>query len=256
MAEPSRTDRDRRWWWAVGAIAAVILGFVAVLVIVDDDDDDTVTGGDTTTSTTIEDTTTTAPSSTTTEPTSSSTSTTVVDTTTAVFPFADSDLRFTDPMEAVEYWAEGYVGFVDPVYSDYMAGDSRSGEVVVRPTPDGPETVVLVRQLDDTWWILGSIAEHISVDEPQALDRLTSPVALSGTAVAFEGQVSVELWTDGAEEPLAMTFVTGGGDEPRPFEGTLSFDQQPATDGGALLFRPHSGEDGRVWEASVLRVRF
>lgn len=261
MTQPiSPERRDRRWWYVGGAVVVILLLLLgAILVFDDDDDSETVAGADATSSTTEdpETTTTSTTEATGTTVTTSTTTTTVpVDTTTAVFPFADSDVRFDDPVEAVEFWAEGYLGFVDPVYSEFRQGDSRSGEVVVRPVEDGPETTVFVRQLDDTWWILGAAAENIEIEEPDALATLSSPVTVSGRALAFEGNVNVELWTDGAAEPLAMTIVTGGGDEPRRFEGTLTYEQQPRTPGGALILRSRSGEDGSLWEASVLRVRF
>jgi hypothetical protein len=66
----------------------------------------------------------------------------------------------------------------------------------------------------------------------------------------------VQLWTDRADEPLAMTTVTGGGTELAPFEGTLTFDRRPATRSGALILRSYGGEAGGVWQATVLRVHF
>lgn len=50
-------------------------------------------------------------------------------------------------------------------------------QVGVRPTMDGPETTVLVRQSgDEGWWILGAASENIVVTQPVAGDVLTSPV--------------------------------------------------------------------------------
>ena len=255
MAEPrGNGGTDRRWWYAVGAAVVLLLVVGALVFLAADDDGDTTAGPGTTTTTEEPDTTTSSTSATSTTETTATTA--PVDTTTAVFPFAGDGPRFGDPVEAVEYWAEGILGFVDPVYSEFREGDSRSGEVVVQPTADGPETTVFVRQLDETWWILGAAAQNIEVDEPEALATLTSPVTVSGRALAFEGNVEVELWTDAADGPLAMVTVTGGGDELRAFEGTLTFDGQPQTPGGALILRSRSAEDGSTWEASVLRVRF
>ena len=41
----------------------------------------------------------------------------------------------------------------------------------------------------------------------------------------------------------------------RPFSGEVEF-TTPSTDRGAVVFLTTSAEDGRVWQASVLRVRF
>jgi hypothetical protein len=180
----------------------------------------------------------------------------VPDRTGAVFPFVADDLRFDEPLAAAEAYAERYLGFADPVYSEFRQADSRSGEVGVRPRADGPETVFLLRQLDDTWWILGTTSDAIIVDRPEAGAVLSSPVSVQGRAHTFEGVVDVQLWTDRADEPLAMTTVTGGGTELAPFEGTLTFDRRPATRSGALILRSYGGEAGGVWQATVLRVHF
>jgi hypothetical protein len=180
----------------------------------------------------------------------------VPDRTGAVFPFLADDIRFDQPLAAARAYAEGYLGFDDPLYSEFRPGDSRSGEVGVQPTADGPETVILLRQLDSSWWILGATSDAIIVDQPRPGAAISSPVSLRGRAHTFEGVVNVELWTDRADEPLAMTTVAGGGTELAPFEGTLTFDRRPATRSGALILRSHGGEAGVVWQATVLRVHF
>lgn len=176
----------------------------------------------------------------------------------AVWPFADSDVRYTDPVEAARGFAVDYVGFTDPIVGEFQAGDNRSGEVEVRSFENGPATVVLVRQItdDDTWWVLGSATENIVVEQPEALSTVTSPLTVSGEARAFEGTVDVELRGDGLDEPLASGFVTGsGGPDLGPFEGTFEFDQ-PDVFAGALVLFTLSAEDGSVVEASVMRVLF
>lgn len=177
-----------------------------------------------------------------------------VDTTTAVFPFAEDGQRFADPLEAAQVYAERILGFVDPVYSEFRQGDARSGEVGVRPAADGPETTILVRQLDDSWWILGAGTEAIVVTEPAAGEVLMSPVVLRGEAAASGAAIDVNLWTDRADEPLAATTVARGGDQLRSFEATLRFDRRPATRSGALILREY--RDGGVWAATVVRVHF
>jgi hypothetical protein len=138
-----------------------------------------------------------------------------------------------------------------------MQGDARSGEVEVRPMADGPATTVFVRQLgtDGTWWVLGSATADITADAPVAGDPITSPVTVSGTALAFEGNVAVEVREDGRRSPLGSGFATGGGDVPRPFTAEVAF-TPPTTGHGAVLFLTRSEEDGRVWEAAVVRVAF
>lgn len=249
-------DGPRRPTWLVVALVvavAVIAGLVAVLLWPNDDDDDTVTDP---TTTEAPGTTAPATSAPTTEP-----PTTLapgpVDTATAVFPDAAGGARYDDPVEAARAFAVEFVGFTDPIVGELMQGDARSGEVEVRPLADGPVTTVLVRQLgpDDSWWVLGSATADIVVATPAAGDSITSPVAVTGEALAFEGNVEVEVREDGARDPIGTGFVTGGGDVMRPFSGQVDF-TTPSADRGALVFLTTSAEDGRVWQAAVLRVGF
>lgn len=253
--EPGADGRRRPTTLIVALVVAVavIAALVAVLVW-PSDDDDTVTAPTTTEEPTSEPTT--AP---TTEPTTtpSTLAPAPTDAATAVFPDASTSLRFDDPVAAARAFAVDLVGFTDPVLGEFMQGDSRSGEVEVRPTADGPATTVLVRQLgeDGTWWVLGSATTDITLDTPAAGDTITSPVTLTGSALAFEGNVSVEVRRDGVREPIGTGFVTGGGDVVRPFSGEVTFTAAPG-ERGALVLLTHGGEDGRVWQAVVIRVTF
>ena len=175
---------------------------------------------------------------------------------TAIWPWFDTDLRYADPVEAAVGFATDYLGFVDPIAGEFMAGDSRSGEVEIRSFDTGPATVVFVRQLtdDDSWWILGAASENITIDEPEALAEVTSPLTVSGTALAFEGTVDVQLRADGNGEPIFEGFVTGsGGPEPGPYSETFEF-TSPGETGGALVMLSLSSEDGSTLEASAMRI--
>jgi hypothetical protein len=168
-------------------------------------------------------------------------------------------VRFDDPVEAARTFATDFVGFEDPIVGDFMAGDSRSGEVEVQARENGAVTTVFVRQLgpDDSWWVIGSSTPNIVVTSPEALQEVSSPLALTGQARAFEGTVNVEVRVDGDVGPLATTFVTGsGGGDLGPFEGEATWGTPPAQPGGAVVFLTISAEDGSVWEASVVRVLF
>ncbi len=246
-------------------VVLVVLAVTAVFVVLagDDQGDDEVSPATTTTGVTS---TTAAPSSTTsvtTAPTAATSgpATTVtvppVDATTAVFPAATAGVRYDDPVDAARAFAVDFVGFTDPLVGDFMQGDARSGEVQVRAMAQGPVTTVFVRQLgtDGSWWVLGSAADTITVDTPATGDRITAPVTVSGRALAFEGTVEVEVRADGTSRPIGIGTVTGGGDEMRPFEGQVAF-TSPGQGYGALMFLTHSAEDGRVWQAATLRVRF
>jgi hypothetical protein len=180
------------------------------------------------------------------------------DTSTAVWPYASSGTRYTDPVAAARGFAVDFVGFVNPVVGEFQAGDSRSGEVEIRPDATGPVTTVLVRQLSgsDTWWVLGAVTANIQVEQPTALAVIVSPVLLTGTSTAFEANVTVEVREDGNRTPLGQGFVMGGSmGEMGPFEGTMAF-ATPTAQYGAIVLYTVSMADGHVWEASVLRVQF
>ncbi len=266
--------------WILGAVGVVLVAILAgVLLLLFRDDSETIDAVDITTSSTAESTTsqaesttteatsstseetTTSDSSTTTDSTTtiapSSTSTIPSEYSTAVWPWFNSETRYDDPVEAATGFAEHFLGFTDPVMGEFLQGDSRSGEVEVQPMADGPVTTVFIRLLgtDDTWWILGSATQNISVDEPTALCEIDSPLAVSGQAFTFEGNVEVQVRADGIEAPLATTAVTGGGSEMLPFDGLVSF-ADPGSGSGAVVFLSRSARDGSVWEAVVLRVSF
>jgi hypothetical protein len=116
---------------------------------------------------------------------------------------------------------------------------------------------VLGRQLSaGTWWVLGAYTAAIDVTAPAARDAVTSPIALAGRSTAFEATVDVEVRQDGTDAALGRGWVMGGANgEMGPFAGTLELNV-PSVDAGVVLFSTRSMEDGRVWEATVVRVAF
>ncbi len=179
-----------------------------------------------------------------------------LDTATAVYPAAGSSLRFDEPTDAARGFAVDFVGFVDPVVGEFQRGDSQSGEIEIRPSTSGPVTTVLVRRLGESWWVLGAVTADIELQDPAALAGISSPVRLTGVSTAFEANVSVEIREDGARRPLGDGFVMGGSmGEKGPFDGTVTF-AKPSASMGAIVLSTTSMEDGRLWEAAVVRVRF
>jgi hypothetical protein len=226
-------------------LARAVLAAALVAAVACGSDDATDSSATTTTSTA-------ATSSTTVE----TTTTTVVEDT-AVWPSVPDTPRPADPVEAARRFATEFLGFVDPVVGTFQAGDSRSGEVAIRPRATGPVTTILLRQLSGqtTWSVLGAATEDIELTSPAAGDEVTSPLRLEGRARAFEGTVDVELRADGTREPVAASYVTGGGDVMRPFTGSIDF-ARPATSHGALVLFTRSMENGEIWTASVVRIAF
>jgi hypothetical protein len=255
----SPRDRNRRWLVAaLVTVIAVIAALVAVIAWPDDGDDTASTGPTTTVTTappTTETPTTAAP---TTAPTTAAPTTVppAVDTTTAVFPSAGAP-RYLDPVAAARAFAVDFVGFTHPVAGPYRAGDNRSGEVVVRAKSTGPATTVMLRRLgtDGSWWVIGAATENVIVTSPEAGDVIGNPLTVIGSALAWEGNVKGEIRQDGTRAPLGTGVFTGGGDVMRPFSGSISY-TAPSQPYGALVLVTHSAEDGRVWQATVVRVAF
>ena len=235
-----RTGTGRGSWYVAVVILAGIAIVAAMLVLNSDDEPSPPTS----TTTTARPTTTTAP---TTPPARDNT---------AVWPRPGSADAFATARAAAESFAVDFLGFKKPVVGEFRQGDSRSGEVDVRPIATGPATTVLVRQLsgEDTWSVLGSTTANIEVTAPESMASISSPVRVTGRAVAFEGTVNVHVRTDEGRL-IGDSFVTGGGDVMRPFAGTIAF-ETPGTPYGALIFATYSAEDGRLWEAASFRVAF
>ncbi|HYN31954.1 MAG TPA: Gmad2 immunoglobulin-like domain-containing protein [Ilumatobacteraceae bacterium] len=274
---PDDPNGSLRWRLVVGALV-ILAALIAALVLVtggDRDDSDSaastdvattqgsaITTPDPTVAPDTEPSTTDVPTTeapTTDAPTTEAPSTDPADATRdAVWPWVDTSTRFADPVEAATSFAIDYLGFTDPVVGGFQAGDSRSGEVEITAGGTALTTVVFVRQLtdDDSWWVLGAASENITIDEPTQGTVVSSPLAISGKASAFEGTVDVELRADGNGEPIYVGFVTGSGSpEPGPYEATIEF-TSPGPAGGALVLISRSSEDGSVLEASALRIFF
>lgn len=177
---------------------------------------------------------------------------------TAIWPFANTPLRFTDPVTAASSFAVSYLGFTSPVVSKFMQGDNRSGEVNVRSVANGPITTILVRQLDstDTWWVLGAATANIQITTPALLDSVSSPLTLRGISTAFEAQVNVELRADQSLTPIGTGTAMGGSmGELGPFHTELTFTPSP-TNYGVIVLRTYSARDGQVLEAAALRIKY
>ncbi len=259
---PPPPENDRPWW-IIGALVAavVILAGALVFVLVRDDDDSDVTADTTTTvtdtSTTTEATTTEATTTTTAATTTSSTVPNDQELATAVWPGPETDTRYDDPTAAAKGFATELAGFTDPIVGDYMAGDSRSGEIEIRADAQGPVTLVFVRQLgDDSWWVLGAVTDNIKIEQPEASATIGNPVELSGQSRAFEAVVNVSVFALGDPAPLGEGTVMGsGGPDLGPFSGQIDYDQ-PSGSHGVVMLYTRTAKDGSVWEATAIPVQF
>ena len=185
---------------------------------------------------------------------------------------AGSERTYRDPVVTAREFMTRYVGMDNPV--DFPARTTAPGQVEV---PMGPRYAegrtplanprarfgVIVRQLgaqdaNGPWTVVEVVAFDIVPNAPKTLDRITSPVRLTGQAHAFEGTVNVEVREDGmlAGRSLGKGFVTGGGDMKRPYSGDITF-RSPSKPAGAIVYTEISAADGQnILQAAVVRVRF
>ncbi|MDO5743868.1 MAG: Gmad2 immunoglobulin-like domain-containing protein [Micrococcaceae bacterium] len=174
-----------------------------------------------------------------------------------IWPDPAGTLRYENPEDAAAGFAEEFAGFTDPIYGEFMQGDSRSGELEVRAVADGPVTTVLLRQFTgDQWYIIAATTSEIDLESPEAREGISSPVALSGTARAFEGLVEVQIRAHGISAPLGQGQVIGGaGQNLEPFSQSLQW-QNPGSGFGSLLLTVSTAKDGGVWAVEALPVGF
>lgn len=163
------------------------------------------------------------------------------------------------PEGAAKMFVRTYLGMTTSfVLSEFRQGDSRSGEIEVRPTsrPGAPETVLFLRQIvGRRWSVIGAAARDIRVAEPATghVDG-TPPVRVSGEGRAFEGHISVEVRTE--EEVLGTGFVTASGDESYgPFAGDIDYRKPQMRIAAAVVFIIQSAEDGSVMQASAVPIQ-
>ena len=258
MARTPLTDTQR---WTIAGVAAVATLLVVSLFVVSagEDDEDTDVATDTTTTSAPEETTTTT-TTTTTEPPETTTSTTfapAADPFSVAFPSPLDSRSFEAPPAAARAYATDVLGFTELVLDGPTTTGEGAAEVVIRDREDGPTTLVSLEQRDDgAWYVIGSQTEEVVVTAPGPGTSLATPFETTGEALAFEGTVEVVVLAQGDPAPLGQGIVTGSGSPPAgPFSGTIEFRSPSEPTPGVLVYRVRSPEDGRVVQATSLRVR-
>lgn len=173
-----------------------------------------------------------------------------------VWPRPGSGTVYDDPVEAAATMALQLAKFTSPLVGPFLQGDSRSGEVEVRPTSNGPVTTVLVRQMSDGhWYSIGAVSDALRLESPAAGATIGSPLQVSGESTAFEGLVLVTVLRQGDPNPLGQLPVQGGANgQMAPFSGSVHYDAPDVGRPGVVMLSTESAKDGHVWQATVVPV--
>ncbi len=252
------------------SIAVVVLGAVAIALAValviavggDDDDADVITE-ETTSSVTEPASETTGPPSTsepgTTEAPTTAPGSSVNDAEAATISWPDpaDGAAYDDPVQLATDFAEEVLGFTSPVVGELQEGDSRSGEVEVRPSDAGPVTTVAVRRMsDDALYVLFAATSEVELLLPTAGSAIDHPLEVEGWGRGFEGQVRVAVFDRTSSEELGHGFFTAGGEgELAAFNGEVAW-ENPGGGWGVVVASVHGGPDGTTWAASAFPVGY
>jgi hypothetical protein len=149
----------------------------------------------------------------------------------ALWPLADE--VFETPDEAARSFV-GSVFKVPPVFGEYRAGDSRSGEidVLIGELPAVVRSTLLLRQLgpEDGWFVIGAVNPHMTIARPEA--RAVVPagkLTVSGTARGFEAQVSITAYMAGDSRQIVSQryALAGSAEASEPYSVELDLASAP-----------------------------
>jgi hypothetical protein len=140
-----------------------------------------------------------------------------------IWPFASSGTTFATPEEAARSFVTDYLGMT-LAQQGQTTSDADVTTVAFIPRPAaGLRTVVsVVQRSNGDWVVTGANADEIIVNEPRPGDVVTSPLTVSGEALAFEAQLNLELRPLGSTAVVATADTLAGGSERLPFSTTIT----------------------------------
>lgn len=152
---------------------------------------------------------------------------------------------FATPREVAEDFLLHVFG-LPPVIGEFMAGDSRSGEIEVF-SPGDVETlraILLVRQLgpNNGWFIIGTLNDNAVITNPVYGAEITiddaSSIVVEGMAEGFEASLTVYAHIAGNSDILDQETTMGGNfGVPGPFQVALDLTGVQPGDTVMLLVR-------------------
>lgn len=246
---------------------AAVVVTAALLVACGDDDssgDDTTTTGAAATTTSEAATTTSTEAAATTSTEAEETSTTEIASLEqpAIWPAAD--VIFTTPEEAAVDFVEKVLG-VPAVLSEYMAGDSRSGEMIVYSPGEGDAAtpvargLLALRQLGpaDGWFVIAAINEFAAISTPESMAEVPAgSLTVEGVGRGFEANIVVTAFIAGDYGTILDQQITMGGamETAEPFSVTLDLSAAAPGDVVVLLVRGGVGLETDPGEFGAIPV--
>jgi len=180
----------------------------------------------------------------------------------AVWPAAD--VVIATPEQAAFEFVDQVLG-VPPVLGDFVAGDSRSGEIEVFSSLEGGaaskavRSTLLLRQLGpaDGWFVIGAADQYVTIESPAA--GATVPAAkltVSGKARGYEATILVTARLAGQRTPLADPVIAMGGslETPEPYTAELDLSHTRPGDVIVILVRGDTGLETDPGEFSAIPV--
>jgi hypothetical protein len=180
----------------------------------------------------------------------------------AVWPAAD--VVFTTPEAAAADFVEHLLR-VPPVLGDFMAGDSRSGEIeVYSPGDGGPGSTVarsllLMRQLgpDNGWFVLAAVQPMVAISSvEQGAIVPAAPLVIEGEGRGFEATIIVTASLAGTSDLLAGPEIAMGGsfETPLPYSATLDLSAAAPGSIVTILVRGDTGLETDPGEFSAIAI--
>lgn len=175
---------------------------------------------------------------------------------TGIWPFASMNRTFSTPEEAAKSFAVEYLGMTNARVGKVEAGFEYETNVEIFPNDRGSaRTVVRVTNHQQNGYVvLGAMADQIQVDQPRVQDNtLTSPLPISGTSVAFEATLGIQLRPLGSTTPVLEDHTNGGSTDMQPFSTTIT---PPAIDQPLVLivFEGDASGAGDMTKATVIAL--
>lgn len=176
--------------------------------------------------------------------------------------WSSSESPAETPESAAEAAVASLIG-VTPVLGDFMAGDSRSGEMVVfSPGETTPveRSLLLLRRLgsDDRWSVIGAINSAMTIDEPETASVVPAGLlTVSGSGRGFEGLIVVSAHRIGDRvESIDQETTTGGSlERSEPFRVVLDLSDTDPGDVIAIVVRGGVGLEDDPGEFSAIPIR-